>query len=111
MRRKTTGESEAMILAKIHVVNTRKLVAVCDAELIGKKFEENNLQLDLTGEFYKGEEVNEEELQDMIKDAYVVNFVGKESVGYAIKNGLVKKENVIVIKDVQNAQVLVTTES
>ncbi len=38
-----------MILAKTHVANGRKIVAACDSELLGKKFEEKNLQIDLTG--------------------------------------------------------------
>ncbi|MAG16081.1 hypothetical protein CMO88_03400 [Candidatus Woesearchaeota archaeon] len=96
-----------MILTKVHVVNGRKLVAICDEELIGKKFEENDLQLDLTGSFYKGEQVNEEELKKLLENAYVVNFAGKESVEFGIKNSFIKKENVLTVSGVPHAQAFV----
>ena len=93
-----------MILAKAHVVNGKKLVAICDAELLGKKFEEKDFQLDLTGNFYKGEQTNEEKLVQLLEGAYVVNLVGKESVEFGIKTGLVKKENVKVVSKIPHAQ-------
>jgi len=110
MWRKAVYKSENMILAKAHVVDGRKLVAVCDSELLGKKFEENNLQLDLTGSFYKGQQISEEELMQLLKGAYVVNLVGKESIEFVLKKGLIKKENVMTIANVQHAQALITDE-
>jgi hypothetical protein len=95
-----------MILAKVHVVNGKKLVAVCDAVLLGKKFEEKGLQLDLTGSFYKGEEMDEKKLEAVLKGAYVVNMVGEESVGFGIKKGLIKKEKIITIANVKHAQAM-----
>jgi len=94
-----------MILAKAHVVNGKKLVSVCDAELLGKKFEEKDFQLDLTGNFYKGEQTSEEKLVQLLKGAYVVNLVGKESVEFGIKKGFVKRESVKSVADVPHAEV------
>ena len=96
-----------MILAKIQIINGRKLVAVCDADLLGKKFEENDLQLDLTGEFYKGEETSEAQFTEMVEGAYIVNFVGKEAVELGIKKGLIKKENILTVSKVPHAQAFV----
>lgn len=107
MRGKAFNKSENMI-AKIHSANGKKLVAVCDSELLGKMFKENGLQLDLTGNFYNGEEVSKEELGRVLKGAHMVNFVGKESVEFGIKKGVVKKENVITIAETLHAQSLIT---
>ncbi len=93
-----------MILAKVHVADGRKMVAVCDSGLLGKKFEEKGLQIDLTGSFYRGEEADEEKLRLMMKGAYVADFVGKESVGFGVKEGIVKKENVVTVAGVPRAQ-------
>ncbi len=41
---------------KIHK-SYRNVVALCDAELIGKKFEEGNMQLYLRENFYKDKKV------------------------------------------------------
>ncbi len=104
MRGKAISKSEIMILAKVHVANGSKIVAVCDSELLGKKFEEKGLQIDLTGKFYKGEKASEEKIKIMLKDAYVADFVGKESVMLGIKSGLVEEANVSVVAGVRRAQ-------
>ena len=39
------------------------LVVVTDSDIVGKKFEEGRLQLDLTKKFYRGEEKNKEEVK------------------------------------------------
>ena len=45
------------MIVKIHKMpDGRSVIAVCDSNLLGKKFEEKNLQLDLTADFYKGSE-------------------------------------------------------
>ena len=93
-----------MILAKAHVVNGKKLVAVCDAELLGKKFEEKDFQLDLTSNFYKGKQTNEENLMQLLEGAYVVNLVGKESVEFGIKKGLIQKESVKTVAKVPHSE-------
>ena len=40
------------MIVKVHrTPDGRRLIAVCDNNLLGKKFEENDLQLDLTSNF------------------------------------------------------------
>jgi len=56
--------------------NLHGLVVVTDKEVIGKVFSEGNLQLDLTKDFYKGKEMNSEEMER----AYVVHFTGEKAV-------------------------------
>ncbi|MBI2664793.1 DUF424 domain-containing protein [Candidatus Woesearchaeota archaeon] len=93
-----------MILAKAHIINEKKIVAACDSDLLGKKFEEGDLQLDLTGEFYKGQEVNEQQLTEILKGAFTANFVGREAVEFAIKKGIIQKEKVLTVAGIPNAQ-------
>lgn len=95
------------MIVKIHKTpDGRKIVAICDNRLIGKKFEEKNLQLDLSSSFYKGEEKSKEEIIKLLKDSYIVNIVGKECMGLAIKLGIIGKKNVIKIKNVPHAQAI-----
>jgi hypothetical protein len=43
------------MIAKIHkTFDGRNVLAVCDSDLLGKKFEEKDLQIDLNSDFYKG---------------------------------------------------------
>ena len=76
-----------MHFIKIHK-SYRIVVAVCDSNLIGKKFEEGKRQLDLRENFYKGEEIDTKNLMKLlhhysIEDA-TFNIVGENSVKAAI---------------------------
>lgn len=95
------------MIVKIHKNNDGKVIlAVCDKELLGKKFEEGKLQLDLSSKFYDGKEMQEETLLKLFKSAYIINLVGKRSINIAIKAGIIDRERVIKIKNVPHAQVV-----
>ena len=96
------------MIVKIHKTDDGRLIlAVCDSELIGKKFEEGNKQLDLDSDFYKGEEKTEKETADLMRNSYILNIVGEKSVGLAIKEGLANKETINRISQVPYAQIII----
>jgi len=93
------------MIVKIHKTpDSRKIVAICDNELVGQKFEEGNLQLDLSSDFYNGEDKSEEEIVKLIKDSYVVNVVGEKSVGLCLKLSILDTKDIIKIKNIPHAQ-------
>ena len=81
------------MIIKIHKgPDGRRVIAVCDHDILGKKFEEGRLQLDLTSSFYKGEEKAEKDLIDEIrKGSCVLNIVGKKSIEFCRKKGFIEK--------------------
>lgn len=89
----------------------RYVVAICDKELLGRVFEEGKFQLDIKESFYKGEEVDEEELLEMIikmaREDATFNIVGKKSVSVALKAGVIAEEGVGKIQGVPFALVLI----
>ena len=96
------------MIVKIHKTpDGKKLVAVCDSGLLGKKFEQGNLQLDLTSDFYKGEEKSSEEVKEIIKGAYIVNVVGQESVAFFISLGIIEKGHVLEVGGIPHAQAVI----
>ena len=55
-------------IVKLHKSPEGKtILAVCDAEIAGKYFEEGDLQLDLSSNFYKGEEMAEPRIKELFK--------------------------------------------
>ncbi len=80
----------------------RTVLALCDSELIGKKFSEGDFELDLTSEFYAGEEMSEEDVKLLLRDTNVVNFVGPRAVQLGVEAGLVS--NSIKIEGIPHAQ-------
>jgi len=98
-----------MLFIKIHK-SYRDVIAICDSEIVGKKFEEGRFQLDIKENFYKGEEINEEKainiIQRMSKEDATFNIVGDKSVNAAVKAGIVEKRGIKKIKGIPFALVL-----
>ena len=88
----------------------RDVVVICDKELLGKKFEEGKFQLDIKENFYKGKEVNEEEIIEIIKkmsaEDATFNVVGEKSINAALKAGIISTEEIRKIKGVPFTMVL-----
>ncbi len=95
----------------------RDVVAACDSELLGRKFEEPFgdavKQLDVKENFYKGKEgreVSEEELVELMKffarEDATFNIVGEKSVNAALKAGIVSEENIGTVQGVPFVLVL-----
>ncbi|MCK4589234.1 MAG: DUF424 family protein [Nanoarchaeota archaeon] len=96
-----------MILAKVHRNSEgQKILALCDQELLGKKFEEGNKQLDLTTDFYQGEEATEQEIKKLIKGVYIINLVGEQSLKLMKKLNLAEEKHIIRIQNIPHAQIL-----
>ena len=102
-----------MIFVKLHK-SYRTIVAICDSDLIGKKFEEEIekgiKQLDIRENFYKGEETSYEKAVDIMKfqskEDATFNVVGKESVKAALEAGIIDKGGIGKIKEIPYALVL-----
>lgn len=92
-----------MICLKIHN-SYRPVVALCDLNLIGKKFEEGKRQLDIRENFYKDKEISKEEairiIQFQASEDATFNIVGKESIDAAIKAEIISKDNILMIKGI-----------
>src|SRR3989344_9262051 len=94
-----------MIYVKHNLYQNSKVLAVCDEDLIGKKYFEKGLKLEINETFYKGDLVTEEEAAELMKRARNINIVGKKAVKLAIKFDIIKKENIIKIKNIPHAVV------
>ncbi len=89
----------------------RDVVAICDKEILGKKFEEEKFQLDIKESFYKGKEVSKEKaleiLQNMAKEDATFNIVGEKSIKTAIEAGIISEESIGKIDNLPFALVLI----
>lgn len=85
-----------MLKMKVHEVESGKILALCDEELLGNRYKEGErvLDLDKYGSFYNGESVSEEstQIESVAKQASSINAVGKRAVealkkmGFEVKN-------------------------
>lgn len=85
----------------------KRVVAICDADLLGKVFEQGDLVLDLQKyrSFYDGEKVSEEGVAKMLEGAMSYNLVGKKSIAAATKVLKIDIKGVKKIKGVPHLQV------
>ncbi len=90
-----------MIYVKIH----KNVIAMCDEDLIGKKFEDDHRQIDVSERFYKGELVDEKKVIELLEKGTNLNLFGNNVVDIAIKSGIVKEEEVIEIQGVKHVQI------
>ncbi len=82
------------------------LLAICDAEVLGKTLCEGKLVFRVKEEFYKGAKVSIEEAIMMIENSTIVNMVGKNVVKSAIEKGYVHPEAVLSIAGIPHAQIV-----
>ncbi|MCZ7399126.1 MAG: DUF424 family protein [Candidatus Methanoperedens sp.] len=82
------------------------VVALCDKDIIGKKFKEGILVLKLDECFYKGDEVCEEEVKDALSGATMANIAGEKSIACAVACGCVDPDTVIFIEGIPHAQMI-----
>lgn len=95
-----------MISIKRYKQGQDLLIGACDEKLIGKKFEEGKLQIDVKKDFYDGERIPPEILKKFLEDATIANLVGEETVKCAIDLGLVDPGCVLKIKGIPHAQMV-----
>ena len=97
----------ATFAVKAYQQGVQRLVAACDAELLGTSHREGKFKLDVTPGFYDGLRVGEADLGAYLRSATVANLVGPKAVDAAVKLGLVDPTNVLRVAGVPHAQFLV----
>jgi uncharacterized protein len=92
------------------IKSQRNIVAVCDSELIGKKFEEGKLQIDVKENFFRGEEVDEKKaieiIQKMAEDDATYYIVGEKSIHAALEARVIDEDGIVKIQGIPVSLVL-----
>lgn len=91
---------------KVYREGPEILVAVCDADLIGKTFVEGELILEITENFYGNATVTREEVIRALKMATIANITGEKSVQCAIEANIIDEDKVLRVQNVPHAQMV-----
>ena len=83
------------------------LIVVTDQNILGKIFEEEKKQLDLTKKFYQGDLKNEQEVRKIIITARHAHLTGKGAVAIGVEMELVDPEKISYVQDVPHAEVVI----
>jgi hypothetical protein len=99
-------DNEQQMYLKTHRSGRDVLIAVCDCNLMGKKFAEGHLQVEICADFFGDELASTKDVEIALSAATIANLVGEQAVGQAVKLGYVAEENVLVIEGIPCAQMV-----
>lgn len=102
----TGSKAHAEIYIKEWKVGVEFIVAICDSELLGKKFNEGNLTIDVKDTFYGNTKASLEYGLERLKKATIANIVGEKIISAAIDEGLLSEDSIIFIDGVPHAQII-----
>ncbi len=90
------------MLFSVRVSNYQKntMLNICDAELLGKKIIQDELNMHISESYYGEKLVEKEEAKSLIKNSSIINMVGKETVSLSIELGIGTENGIKTISDV-----------
>ncbi len=78
--------------------------AFCDEELLGKTIKNDKISFKISKNFYGGKLVDEDVILKIMSMISIGNIIGKKIVKFAINNGFITTENIILINEIPHAQ-------
>ncbi len=79
------------------------VVAVCDEDISGQIFEENELVLDIDRDFFCDVLITKTELLEILKDAHTANICGNKAIEFLVENGILYEAHIKTIAGVKYA--------
>ena len=76
------------------------MLNICDVDLVGKKISENNLQVDISKNYYGKEIVEKNEAKNLLKNSSIINMVGKEIISLSMNLGIGSEKGIKKISGV-----------
>ena len=102
---------DKLVYVKVHEVDEglgipRRVVAICDKELLGKTFKTSKVNLVVNEDFFGGFESTVDEAVIYLRQAYTAMIVGKNIVSKAVSEGIIHPESVMKVRGVPYAQLV-----
>jgi len=94
---------------KIHEKEGKRVIALCDKDLLGNVYSEGGVEIDLDtySSFYRGKVVGKEEAVSLLKEFDSLNVVGKSAVALCIELKLGEIDDVRYVQGVPILQIYV----
>ncbi len=86
----------------IRISNHQKnsILNICDAELLGKKIVQDELNMHISESYYGEKLIEKEEAKSLLKNSSIINMVGKETVSLSIELGIGSENGIKTISGV-----------
>jgi hypothetical protein len=86
-------------LRKIKYQETQ-IINICDLNILGKEISHGDFTINISQEYYYGEEIADEDAINLLKSSSIINLVGKDIVDLALSLNLAKKNSVKTIENI-----------
>ncbi len=72
----------------------KQMLNICDMDLLGKKIMEDHLNMNISKSYYGEKIVEHEEARSLLKNAKIINMVGKDTISLSLELGVGSKKGV-----------------
>lgn len=93
-------------IVSVKKLQGREVLTIVDSDIINNKFEEGKKQLDLSCNFYQGEEKSDFEVVGLLKEVDIINACGKDAITFLKKQNYNFEE--LLIGSVPHIQIIQT---
>ncbi len=76
------------------------MLNICDAELLGKKIIQDELNMHISQSYYGEKLVDKEQAKSLLQNSSIINMVGKNTVSLSIELGIGSENAIKTISDV-----------
>lgn len=70
------------------------MLNICDADLLGKKITEKELEVHISKSYYGEKIIEKEEAKTLLKTSSIINMVGKETISLSTSLGIGSEDGV-----------------
>ena len=74
---------------KLFKTGSDTMLAIADLAIVGKKYSEGHLQIEVEKDFYSERSCTESDVMKLVRGAAIVNAVGKDIIAILIKNKII----------------------
>jgi len=99
------GNGSAILLSE-RQTEEGLLVTACDADVLGETFDDGQVSLAVTEEFYGGEAASEDAVVASLKRARTANLVGEHAIETAVEAGVIDPGAVLDVDGTRHAQLV-----
>ncbi len=82
------------------------MLAISDADIVGKTLRSRGLEITVSREFYCEKSCGGRDVQKLAEGATIINAIGKEIVALLSSKGFLSVENIIMVGEVPHAQII-----
>jgi uncharacterized protein len=85
---------EMQFSIKLTDYQKNSMLNICDADLLGKKIIEKELEVHISESYYGEKIVEKEEAKTLLKNSSIINMVGKETISLSTSLGIGSEDGI-----------------